>query len=403
MKKIIFSIIVFILAHSAVIGQGNTSNMASAKSLGLGGASGVFIKGASSSYFNPAVTALLESNSATGGLGILSSKTAFLNPLYSNTQENSLKPSFIPFHAYGSYQIDYGMVASIAINTPFALGETWSDEWSGRYINQEIRMKTIHIQPTFSYLIRENLSVGAGFVIARSDLKYKHRMPFQDINATFTGKDLGFGYNIGVWGKINDDTEYGVSFKSPINYKFKKGSSQLENVPILISNDILENENTFTSFKTPYQLSLSMQNKIIDKVTLTYQFDLDGWRVYKELTLDYTNELLNDESFIKNYKNSFAFRVGGQYDFSDEIKFRVGFYYKDTPIADEYLSPDYPDASALGYSTGISYLVNDEFSIDLGINYENMAKRAVLNEQHNFEGVYKTLNYSALIGFNYNF
>ena len=175
MRKIILSIVVFTLTIFITNGQGNTSNMASAKSLGLGGASGVFIKDASSSYFNPAVTALLETNSATGGVGIISSKTAFLNPLYSNTQENSLKPSFIPFHAYGAYQIDYGMVASIAINTPFALGETWDDEWSGRYLVQEIRMKTINIQPTFSYLIRENLSVGAGFIIARSDFKYKHR------------------------------------------------------------------------------------------------------------------------------------------------------------------------------------------------------------------------------------
>ena len=403
MKKILFSIVFFTLTQLVVNGQGNTSNMASAKSLGLGGASGVFIKDASSSYFNPAVTALLETNAATGGIGIMSSKTAFLNPLYNNSQENSLKPSFIPFHAYGSYQIDYGMVASLAINTPFALGESWGDEWSGRYITQEIRMKTIHIQPTFSYLIREDLSVGAGFVIARSDLKYKHRMPFQDINATFTGKDFGFGFNIGVWGKINDDTEYGVSFKSPISYKYKKGSSQLENIPSLISGDILENENTFTNYKTPYQLSLSMQNKIIDKVTLTYQFDLDGWRVYKELTLDYSNDLLEDEIFIKNYRNSFAFRVGGEYEFADNILYRIGFYYKDSPISDEYLSPDYPDASALGYSTGVTYLVNEELSIDFGINYENMAKRTVLNEQHNFEGVYKTLNYSALIGFNYNF
>ena len=96
MRKIIFSFIVFTLTILVSNGQGNTSNIASAKSLGLGGASGVFIKDASSSYFNPAVTALLETNSATGGIGILSSKTAFLNPLYTNTQENSLKPSFIP-------------------------------------------------------------------------------------------------------------------------------------------------------------------------------------------------------------------------------------------------------------------------------------------------------------------
>ena len=394
----------FLFIQIGVNAQGITSNIASAKSLSLGGASGVYIKDASSSYFNPAVTSLLETNSATMGIGLISSNSSFLNPLYKNEPESSTSPLLLPFNAYGSYKIDYGMVASLAINTPFAFGKTWGDDWSGRYITQEIRMKTINFQPTFSYLIREDLAVGAGFILARSSFLYKHKLQFQDITSTFTANAFGFGFNIGVWGKISENTEYGVSFKSPINYDYSDGKAKLGNIPSLLSSKISDNEDVSSAFKTPYQLSISMSNQLKDHLFLTYQFDLDGWKVYQDLTFDYKNENLEDVSFLKNYRNSFAFRVGGEYVFSKEFQMRGGFYYKDSPIiSDEYFSPDFPKSSGLGISSGFSYWANKELSIDFAINLENTSKKDVKNLQHNFEGVYRTYNYSTIIGVNYNF
>lgn len=383
--------------------QGVTSPLAGVKSASLGGANGVFVKDASSAFFNPAVTSMLETNMATGGIGLTMSNSAFINPDIQKDQSNSTSPLLIPFHAYGVYKIDDEMTASLSINTPFGMGRKWESEWIGRYIVQEVRFQTLQIQPTFSYLIREDLAVGIGPIISRGSFSYKHLMDFQNIQNSFKGNAMGFGANIGVWGKINDITEYGVSFKTPIKYAFKNGKSTLSEVPTLLSSTINGTENVTSTFKTPYQLSLSMSNRVMEGIYITYQFDLDGWRVYKDLNFDFENEVIDDATFTKNFKNSFAFRIGGEYQFSDVIYFRGGFFYRETPVADEYLSPDFPDASTLGYTAGGSYTVADNISIDLALVYENQAKRTTVNQQHNLYGTYKTFNYTAVIGGNYTF
>lgn len=394
-------LLIAVLYTSFACSQGVNNYISGAKSMGLAGASSSYVKDASSSYFNPAIPVLLGNHAGTGGIGAISSKSSYLNPLFSNTQENSTIPLLIPFNVSGVYKIDDNMAASLSINTPFGIGRRWDNEWSGRYLTQEFRFKTLQIQPTFSYLIREDLTIGAGFIIARSDILYKHRLDYQNINSTFTGNDFGFGGNIGVWGKINEGTEYGVTFKTPISYKYEKGITTLENVPTLLAGSISDKENVTSAFKTPYQISMSMSNRVSEKVFITYQFDLDGWKAYKDLSFNFENEELNDVTFNKNFKNSFAFRVAGEFRFTEEIHFRGGFYYRETPIADEYFSPDLPDGSTLGYTAGATYIASENISIDLGFLYENQGKRNFHNDQHNFDGVFKTLNYATMVGLNY--
>ena len=398
----ILSIITTLFATLGSQAQGVNNMLMSSKSISLGGANSVYIKDASSAYFNPAITSLTEGDlSITGGGGLLSSKTSFINPLYRSTQENSTQPLLIPFHVYGIYKLDENMAVSLAINTPFGVGKRWDNEWTGKYISQDFRVKTQQFQPTFSYKIREDLAVGVGVIVARSSMMYKNRLDFQNINSTYTANALGFGGNIGVWGEISSGTEYGVVFRTPIGYNYKKGSTQLENIPSLMQSEVNASEAITSKYKTPYQLSLSMCNRVAEKIYVTYQFDLDGWRVFKNQSFDFSNENIPDINFERNYKNAFAYRVGGEYRMSEQIHFRGGFYYKESPVADEYLTPEFPDASTLGYTLGGSYIVDENLSIDLGISYENQARRTFQNEQLQFSGNMKTLNYGLVLGANY--
>ena len=399
MRKYLIILTLFITYNLGA--QGVNSMFTGAKSLSLGGVNAIYVKDASSSYFNPAITSLLDNHTATGGLGLISSKTAYLNTDFSDEQENATQPLLFPFNVYGVYKIDNNMAASISVNSPFGLGKRWDDEWTGRYIVQDFRFKTQYIQPAFSYLIREDLSIGLGVILARSSMLYKSRLDFQDIDQRFTANALGFGANIGVWGKINSGTEYGVSFKTPINYKYKKGSSQLDNIPEMLNSSINNTESVYSSFKTPYQLSIAMSNRIAEKIYLSYQFDLDGWKVFNSQQFDFENDNIPDLNFNKNFKNSFTFKVGGEYHFNEQFYFRGGFYYKETPVADQFLTPEFPVGSALGYTLGASYIVDQNFSVDLGILYENQAKRSFLNEQLQFGGRMETLIYGIILGINY--
>ena len=101
-----------------------------------------------------------------------------------------------------------------------------------------------------------------------------------------------------------------------------------------------------------------------------------------------------------------TYRIGAQYSANEKLDLRVGFYYDETPTNDKYYAPETPGANKIGITGGLSYLLNEKFSIDAAFIYSKGEKREAYDTNptsQGFGGKYQNTAFIPSIGITYNF
>jgi len=96
---------------------------------------------------------------------------------------------------------------------------------------------------------------------------------------------------------------------------------------------------------------------------------------------------------------------------NEKLTARIGGYYDESPIQDDFFNPETPNSDNLGLTAGLSYLFSDKLAIDASFIYINGLERESyytgnnLNQDFgdNFGGKYKSSSFIPGIGVRYNF
>ena len=129
--------------------------------------------------------------------------------------------------------------------------------------------------------------------------------------------------------------------------------------------------------------------------------------------MQFSEEVLGGYSINadKNYKNTAIFRIGSEYKTTDRLDLRLGAYYDQSPVKDEYLNPETPSMDKLGLTAGFSFRPLERFSIDAAVMYITGADREGSYTDKDpssgtdrvFKGCYDVSAVTAVLGFAYTF
>lgn len=171
MKKILLLLAASVIATGA-FAEGYQVNNMSAKQTGMGHVGTAMKLNSESVFFNPAATAFQSSkfDISAGITGILSnvhyrSLPTMENDYVSGPEEKSDNKLSTPIHVYFNYKPIERLAVGLGFYTPNGSSMKWADNWSGANLVQEINLKAFTVQPTLSFKICDNLSVGAGLMI----------------------------------------------------------------------------------------------------------------------------------------------------------------------------------------------------------------------------------------------
>ncbi len=400
-KKIkLFCLIVLPAAANAGGFQINTQSV---KGIAMGGAYSGICRDASGVFFNPGSMGFMEKNSVTLGSAFVFPNASYLNPFGGNVDmENQ---TFIVPQLYANYKINEKFFVGISVNSPYGLGTKWDANWTGRYVSESVKLTSVFIQPTLSYNITKDIGVGAGFVFAtgHANIQKAAQVGNNDVQSELDGGGVGYGFNIGVFGKIGEKARVGIDCHSKVKVDLKDGDATFSNVPAyLVASGQLPTSTTFNSGITlPGLLSIGASYQFTEKLMGTIQFDFTGWDVYDSLNFEFPDYAQLNSNNGRNYKNSGAYRFGVEYKATTKIDARIGFAIDQTPVQDGFVSPDLPDADKMLYTAGITYKFSEKFSADVSYMYENLDERNGTYAQANFSGKYKTRVSILGIGLNY--
>ncbi|MGN6647319.1 MAG: OmpP1/FadL family transporter [Cytophaga sp.] len=400
--------IICIVSPVLLFAQGFQVNLQGQKQQAMGGAGAGTNLDAAAVFFNPGGISHLEQNSVSAGVSLTAESTTFQDN-NSQQQYHTKSPVSAPFTAYGVWgpaesKFKFGM----GIYTPFGSTIKYEDGWSGRFALTQMKLMSVFFQPTVSYKINDKLGVGAGFVYGYGNIDLSKDLPITNSNGDYASANLkgtagGMGYNLGILYKPVERLSIGLSYRSQVNMKVNKGTATFNVPPSLASS--FPSGSFSSSLPLPQVITLGFGYSVSERLLLAFDVNYIGWSSYKTLSFDYEQNTssLKDTESPRNYKDSYALRLGAQYKVSDKFMARLGTNYEKSPIKDGYVTPEVPDADRLNFTGGIGYKPCEKLVIDASFSYINFMKRTDTNTETNLSGTYKTRILVPGISLTYNF
>lgn len=384
-----------LLAGNTVFSQGFQVNFQGQKQQGMGGAGNALPVDAASVFFNPGSVSFLKENSVNIGF-----TPTFANTLFEDANTSSIgrtnSPMGTPFSAYAVYRKneDSKFFYGLGIYTPFGSTIQYEDAWTGRFTLTKLQLKSIFFQPTISYKLNDKIGIGAGFVYSTGNVNLQKDIPVQDADGTYghaelNGKASGFGYNVGLFVQATEKLNIGLSYRSQVNMEVAEGTATFT-VPSSLSTNFPSG--TFSSaLPLPQVATLGLAYKLNEKLAIALDVNYVGWKAYDTLAFDYaqnTTSLIDTKS-ARNYKNTFAFRLGASYSLTEKFDARLGIAYGLTPVQNGYVTPETPDANRINYTAGLGYKIGEHFQLDASVFFTHL-KRTDTNLETNLSGTFTT-------------
>ncbi len=417
MKRIL-STTLFLFSAVVLMAEGYQVNVQSQRQIGMGHTGVAQKLGAASIHFNPGAMALMSGkyDFSFGATAVISTHT-FKNDIGGVKSENENTVG-TPFYFYGATQISDKLVAGIGITSPFGNSLKWGNEWQGRYLIQDIALQAIFVSPTLSYRLTDKLSIGAGFVMAFGGVdlnKGINLTPFNpalpDGQVNIKGNTTSYGYTAGLFYQVSDKLSAGLSYRSKVLLEMEDGDAKFT-VPEAVSTYFPEDNKFSAELPLPSNLTLGLGWQANDKWFFALDLQYVGWSAYESLDFDFKVEpiIQLDSKNKRNFDNTMIYRLGVSYTPSSSVVLRTGIYFDETPIPDDYLTPETPGANKTGISVGCSWFITKKISIDASLLYIEGEKREAgyidypsAQNPIGFYGTYKTIAWLPGIGLSYSF
>ena len=371
-------------------------NFQGQKQQGMGSAGAALPQDGAALFFNPGSAVFVKENAINVAMTPVFGNTLFEEAnTYESARTNS--PMGTPFSAYALYKLkkDGKLSLGLAAYTPFGSTIQWEDAWEGRFAITRLELKSIFIQPTVSYKITDYLGFGAGFVYCNGKVNLQKDIPVMDAEGTYghaelAGKAQGFGFNAGIYLEPAENWSVGLTYKSQVNMAVSDGEATFT-VPTSLEPNFPSGKFS-SSLPLPQVLTLGIAWMPNEKLAFALDINRVGWSAYDTLAFDYEQNTtsLSDTKSARNYKNTYAFRLGAQYKVTNNLTTRVGLAYGLTPVPDGFVTPETPDANRINVTGGLGYLLGNHFEFDASLLFTKLS-RTDTNLETNLSGTFTTI------------
>lgn len=393
------------------------------KAMGMGNAFAAQADDPSALFYNPAGIAFLKGAQVSLGSTIIYvSPTEFngTTPLSGNAPlavgsdsvfEKSKRDIFIAPALYATYSFEsVPLSLGLAVNAIYPLAKSWDDSSAFRNQIMNIAVKPINFQPTVAYRFDDlNLSVGAGLDVTYAIviMQTSAHSPVVDPNnpaPPFGAYELGnmgldatatdIGYNLGLLWKPRKELSFGVAYRSEISLKLEGDANFLATTPTGLGAIGFPASAVFpysrsratsavsSTVTLPESLALGAAWMPTDRLTLEFDAERTGWSSLKSLEFKFDSpqfKNFNGKPKPLEWKDVWAFKVGGQYALTKNLDLRAGYMYDTNPIPDSTLGPLLPDSDRHSFSIGQG-IHNDMVALDLAYMWTRFVDRTVSSQ-----------------------
>ncbi len=295
-------------------------------------------------------------------------------PTISNVSENPSTLSAVP-HTYVVGKVNDKVNIGLGIHTPFGLETDYDRDWAGAFMGVRSYVMTIDVNPTISYKVTDQWSVGLGLSAQYLAATLTSNNVLGSDYFKVDGDSWAYGYNFGVMFEPVKDTRIGLSYRSKMDHDVEG-----DTYTTATGND----GGTTADITLPETVTLSGFHKLNEKFGLSTTFRWTNWSRFEELTVLSVDA--PDTRTTENWRDTWSLGFGVDYYASPDWTFRVGIGYDRGPIkSEEFRTPRIPDNNRWQYGIGASWKMNENVSFDLGYMYLHMEDADMDHTATNFD------------------
>jgi long-chain fatty acid transport protein len=133
---------------------------------------------------------------------------------------------------------------------------------------------------------------------------------------------------------------------------------------------IFKNGGIEAKLKTPDSLSLSFYHSFNPILAIMGDVTWTNWSTFKELRIKFDNPYQPESVVTTDWDDTFRFSLGATYTPTNELTFRIGTAYDQTPTPNERLiTPRIPDNDRFWLSIGGGYKFSDSIAVNVGYTH----------------------------------
>ncbi|MEM7292320.1 MAG: outer membrane protein transport protein [Pseudomonadota bacterium] len=415
MKKILF-LVAALSVSSAVHAGGYRVSLQGQKAQGMAHTGVAMAESAESVFFNPGSMAVQGDDSQfVGSINVLEGTVKYQNANTGTSAETD-NPTGTPLNLYYSTKHSDKLAWGVGVYTPYGNKVKWQDDWAGSHLVNEIELVSVFVQPTISYRVSDTISIGFGPAFVSGAVEFNRNLSTSltdengdRSNVTLKASGVGaYGFNFGLLAKINDRTNFGVSYRSKVDLEARGESATFNNIPASLQATFSDTDFD-ADLVLPAELTLGVAHQVNDRLTLAFDANRTFWEEYEELRIEFDNSVPTSIN-PRNYRDSNIFRFGFQYRRNDAWTFRGGIYWDKTPVQDGYFAPETPRNDSTNITGGFTYSQNSNLAFDFSFlissfsqvdnSYDFYVENGVTTP---FEGTYKSSAFNLGFGMTYTY
>lgn len=435
---------------------------------GTADANGAEAVDASTIFYNPAGLSRLDGTQISAGATVVvphstyndTGSTRFTGQPTNGSAVSGYAPNAVTAPSlYISKKIDDKWAVGLGLYVPYGAKLDYGNDWSGRYALSNIKLEAVTLNPSVSFKLNEHHAFGFGIdaEFMKAELGQAVDVPgsitalssgagaaqgallirqitalggnpallrsVRDGHGSNDGKDWGWGFNLGYLFTLDDNTRFGLAYRSSISHQLRGSTvwdfSQVTSDPIV--NQVLAaashkvNSAALVTLRTPETLSANVFHQFDSKWAGMADVTFTRNNRMGDLNIQFPGTTEGDEVIRQHWNNTVRVSLGGNYTYSPNLTLRAGVAYDESPVkSDELTHPALPDSDRMQYSFGANWKLSPRSSIDFAysfldfkdarINYTNQCNPLATGCTGNGEttrGLYQT--HLSLIGLSYNY
>ncbi len=346
---------------------------------------------ASAGFYNPASMSRLDRSQMMASVGVAAAKLEFdidsaIVPGGDGGDAGSTAP-LASFFYVRPLDDRWSIGASMAGLTGATLD--YGSDWVGRFQVEEVELLGIVLEPSVSYRIDDQWSVGWSLPVMYTSLDEKVAIPARPVpdaqqgRVRIDGDDWKVSFKLGVLYELSEATRIGLTYLHGFDAKY--GGDVDIRLPNLPSGPQEVSVGADTSLDFAPVARLSLAHEFSDAVRGYATFGWEGWS-----SLDNVNIATRSNGAVleKNWDDTYKYAVGAEVDLSPRWTVSGGLAYDTNPVDAQDRTADMPIDRQIRYAVGVRHTRPSGLKLGAEFTYADYGSAKI--RATGFSGDYKS-------------
>jgi long-chain fatty acid transport protein len=290
------------------------------------------------------------------------------------------EPTFVP-NLFYAMDLNPTWSLGLGVNVPFGLATEYDNGWIGRFQGIKSEVMTVNINPSVSYKLSNQASIGFGVSYQRGEIELLTGIPAVAGGGENTTKIDGdaWGFNIGALFSVGPATRLGVHYRSSLDYKME-GTTSFTSPALAAANGDVK-----LDLETPATLSFSAAHKANQQLELLADITWTEWSRIDRLPVVRTSGPLSGQTLdtlVFNFEDTWRVAIGANYKLNGPWTVRGGVAYDQSPVPNAQVrSVRLPDEDRYWLSLGATYQMSKASRFDFGYTFISIKDADINNDQ----------------------